>query len=193
MQDDITAGVKAMIARGVADPKRICILGGSYGGYAAMWGLEKTPELYQCGITYSGVSDIGEIFTDWSDVNDDARLRELDRFRIGDVDTMKAQFDEVSPTKHADRVRVPVLIAHGEADKRVPIGHATRLKNALKDAHKPVQSQWYRMEGQGFYHDDDREHFEMLSIGFLDRNIGPASPLANLWVPVPASQAASAP
>ncbi len=193
MQDDITAGVKAMIARGVADPKRICIFGGSYGGYAAMWGLEKTPELYQCGVTYSGVSDINEMFTDWSDANEHAAVRELRRFQIGDVATMKAQFDEVSPTKHADRVRVPVLIAHGGEDRRVPIGHAKRLKSALQDAHKSVQSQWYSMEGHGFQYDDDREHFMMLAIGFLDHNIGPASPLADRWDAVPAAPPASAP
>ncbi len=192
MQDDVTAGVKAMIARGVADPKRICIYGGSYGGYAAMWGLAKTPELYRCGITVSGVSDIGALFTDWSDVNDDAVLREELRFRVGDATTMKSQFDEVSPVRHADRIRVPVLIAHGERDRRAPIDHAKRLESALEGAHKSVQVQWYPLEGHGFYYDDDREHFSMLAVGFLDRNIGPASPMADRWVPVPATTAASA-
>ena len=192
MQDDVTAGVKAMIARGVADPRRICAYGASYGGYAAMWGLVKTPELYQCGITLAGVSDIGEMFTDWSDTNDDDTAKEIVRFRVGDIATMKSQFDEVSPAKHADRIRVPVLIAHGEADRRVPIGHAKRLNAALQDAHKPVQTQWYSREGHGFRFYDDQEHFAMLAVRFLDRNIGPASPLADRWVPVPAASAASA-
>ena len=193
MQDDVTAGVKAMVARGVADPKRICVYGGSYGGYAAMWGLAKTPELYQCGITFAGVSDIGERFTDWSDTNDDETAREMMRFLVGDINTMKAQFDAVSPTQHADRIQVPVLIGHGELDRRVPIGHARRLKSALEDAHKPVETQWYSREGHGFFFDGDREHFTMLAIRFLDRNIGPASPLADRWVAVPPpSPAASA-
>ena len=192
MQDDVTAGVKAMIARGVADPKRICVYGGSYGGYAAMWGLVKTPELYQCGITYSGVSDIGEMFTDWSDTNDDDTAKEIVRFRVGDIATMKSQFDEVSPTKHADRIRVPVLIAHGELDRRVPIGHARRLDAALEGAHKSVQTHWYAREGHGFHFIDDREHFTMLAVSFLDRNIGPASPMADRWVPVQATSAPTA-
>ena len=193
MQDDITAGVKAMIARGVADPRRICIVGRSYGGYAAMWGLEKTPELYQCGVTVSGVSDINEMFADASDPNDEVRLFALMRFRTVDVAGMKAQFAEVSPTKHADRVSVPVLIVHGGADKVVPIDHAKRLQRALKNANKSVEVQWYPMEGHYFQHEDDRQHLAMRTIGFLDRNIGPASTWAKRWVAVPAPQVASAP
>ncbi len=193
MQDDITAGVKAMIARGVADPRRICIVGRSYGGYAAMWGLEKTPELYQCGVTVSGVSDINEMFADASDPNDEVRLFALMRFRTVDVAGMKSQFAEVSPTKHADRVSVPVLIVHGGADKVVPIDHAKRLQRALKNANKSVEVQWYPMEGHYFQHEDDRQHLAMRTIGFLDRNIGPASTWAKRWVAVPAPQVASAP
>ena len=192
MQDDITAGVKAMIARGVADPRRICIVGRSYGGYAAMWGLEKTPELYQCGVTVSGVSDINEMFADASDPNDEVRLFALMRFRTVDVAGMKSQFAEVSPTKHADRVSVPVLIAHGGADKVVPIDHAKRLQRALKNANKSVEVQWYPMDGHGFQYEDDRQHFAMLTIGFLDRHIGPASSWAKRWVPVPAPAASQA-
>ena len=193
MQDDVTAGVKAMIARGIADPKRICVYGASYGGYAAMWGLVKTPELYRCGITLSGVSDIGEMFTDWSDVNDDDTAKEMMRFRIGDIATMRARFDEVSPARHADRIHVPVLVAHGEFDKRVPIGHARRLASALEDAHTPVQTHWYAREGHGLHWTNDLAHFMMLSVRFLDANIGPASPMADRWAAVPGASTPAAP
>ena len=193
MQDDVTAGVKAMIARGVADPNRICVYGASYGGYAAMWGLVKTPDLYRCGITLAGVSDIGEMFTDWSDVNDDDTAKEMMRFRVGDIATMRARFDEVSPARHADRIRVPVLVAHGELDKRVPIGHARRLVSALEDAHTPVKTQWYDREGHGLYWTNDLEHFTMLVVRFLDANIGPASPMADRWVAVPGAMTPARP
>ena len=189
MQDDITAGVKAMIERGVADPDRVCVYGASYGGYAAMWGLAKTPELYKCGISESGVSDIGELFTDWSVINDDDDARQLMRFRVGDVDTMKAQFDEVSPTLHADRIRVPVLIGHGMEDRVAPLGHAKRLISALEDAHGQVDAHFYAAgHDLGWW---GRRHFALLAVQFLDRNIGPASPLADRWVAVPAAAPAA--
>jgi dipeptidyl aminopeptidase/acylaminoacyl peptidase len=197
MQDDITAGVQEMIRRGVADPQRICIYGGSYGGYAALWGLAKTPDLYRCGISIAGVSDIGERFTDWSDTNANKIGPEFMRFRIGDIATMKAQFDEVSPEKHADRIKVPVLVAHGENDRRVPIGHGQRMVAALEAAHQQVEAHWYFGEGHGFTYQADRKDFDLALLSFLDRHIGPASPMADRWVPVPAivagPAAASAP
>jgi dipeptidyl aminopeptidase/acylaminoacyl peptidase len=181
MQDDITAGVKAMIDRGVADPQRICIYGGSYGGYAALWGLAKTPELYRCGISLSGVTDIGEMFTDWSDVNASKTGPDQMRFMIGDVDTMKSQFDAVSPEKHADRIQAPVLLVHGERDARVPMGHAWRMERALNNAHRRVETRWYPGEGHGLSYQSNRKDFDLLLLDFLDRNIGPGSPFADRW------------
>ncbi len=192
MQDDVTAGVKALIASHLVDPARICVVGGSYGGYAAMWGLAKTPELYKCGVTLSGVSDIAERFTDWSDTNDTDEGRAELRLLVGDIKTMKPQFDEVSPTLHADRIHAPVLIGHGTADKRVPIGHAQRLESALQAAHQSVDAHYYYGEGHGLHFLQNHEHFAMLTVQFLDRNIGPASPLADKWVPVPAAAAPAA-
>ena len=179
MQDDVTAGVKAMIAQGVADPKRICIYGASYGGYAALWGLEKTPELYRCGVSLAGVTDIGERFTDWSDTNADKAGRELMRFTVGDVDTMAAQFDQVSPEKHADRIRVPVLLGHGTDDQRVPIGHAKRMAAAIERAHGTVETHWYDDEGHGLSRIADLVDFDAALLDFLDRAIGPAASAAS--------------
>ena len=178
MQDDVTAGVKAMIARGIADPQRICIYGASYGGYAALWGLVKTPELYRCGISLAGVTDIGERFTDWSDTNSSEAGREWMRFQVGDMDTMAADFDAVSPEKHAAQIRVPVLLAHGTDDRRVPIGHSKRMASALKAAHVSVETHWYDEEQHGLSRIGDIADFEARVLDFLDRNIGPASPLA---------------
>jgi dipeptidyl aminopeptidase/acylaminoacyl peptidase len=175
MQDDITAGVKAMIARGVADPARICIYGASYGGYAALWGLVKTPALYRCGISLAGVTDIGERFTDWSDTNASKEGQEWLRFAVGDRQTMAAQFDAVSPEKHAAQIHVPVLLGHGTDDRRVPIGHSKRMAKALTAAHGSVETHWYDDEGHGLSRIGDIRDFEAAMIDFLDRNIGPAS------------------
>jgi dipeptidyl aminopeptidase/acylaminoacyl peptidase len=191
MQDDITAGVKAMIDRGVADPQRICIYGASYGGYAALWGLAKTPELYRCGISLAGVSDIGEMFSDYSDVNRSKLGPEEMRFMIGDVDTMRPQFDSVSPEKHADRIKAPVLLGHGERDGRVPIEHAKRMARALEAAHGQVEYHWYPGEGHGLVYQANRIDFDLAVLNFLDRNIGPTSPLADRWATGMASAAAA--
>ena len=178
MQDDITTGVKAMIARGVADPSRVCIYGASYGGYAALWGLVKTPELYRCGASLAGVSDIGELFSDWSDTNSSKAAQEWMRFAVGDIDTMAAQFDAVSPEKHAAQIRVPVLLGHGSDDERVPIGHSKRMAAALQSAHVTVETHWYADEGHGLRNLYDLRDFDTALLDFLDRNIGPASPFA---------------
>lgn len=176
MQDDVTAGVKAMIARGVADPARICIYGASYGGYAALWGLVATPELYRCGASLAGVTDIGERFSDWSDTNASEAGREWMRFAVGDMDTMAAQFDAVSPEKHAAQIRVPVLLAHGTDDRRVPIGHSKRMAAALKAANVSVETRWYEGENHGLSRIANIGSFELMLLDFLDRNIGPLSP-----------------
>ena len=178
MQDDVTAGVKAMIDRGIADPARICIYGASYGGYAALWGLVKTPQLYQCGVSLAGVTDIGERFSDWSDTNSSEEGREWMRFAVGDISTMAAQFDAVSPEKHAAQIHVPVLLAHGNDDKRVPIGHSKRMASALRASRGIVETHWYDDEGHGLALISDIRDFDAALLDFLDRNIGPASPAA---------------
>lgn len=178
MQDDVTAGVKAMIDQGIADPSRICIYGASYGGYAALWGLVKTPELYRCGISLAGVTDIGERFTDWSDTNASKAGREWLRFAVGDINTMAAQFDAVSPVKHAAKIQVPVFLAHGSDDERVPIGHSTRMAAALKAANRSVETRWFSGEGHGLSKIGNIRAFNLALIQFLDRNIGPGTETA---------------
>jgi len=197
MQDDVTDGVRAMIARGVADPDRICIYGASYGGYAALWGLVKTPELYRCGASLAGVTDIGERFSDSSDTNASADAREWLRFAVGDLETMAAQFDAVSPEKNAARIRVPVLLAHGDSDRRVPIGHSKRMASALKAAHGSVETHWYEGERHGLTKIAHIRDFEAALLDFLDRNIGPASSAAakeaDAAVPAASPSSASSP
>ena len=97
MQDDITSGVDYLIAKGIADRKRICIMGASYGGYAALWGLVKTPTLYKCGVSFAGVTDIGRMLTDSSDTNEDKSSREILRWRVAGGMLGQAQLDAVSP------------------------------------------------------------------------------------------------
>ncbi|MBX9899308.1 MAG: S9 family peptidase [Burkholderiaceae bacterium] len=147
MQDDITAGVNYLIRDNIADPQRICIYGASYGGYAALWGLVKTPDLFQCGVSFAGVSDIEFMLTDSSDRNDSKITRELMRTHVGDLRQDKNKFDEVSPLKNVAKIKAPVLLAHGEEDERVPIAHGKKMRNALRDQKKSVE--WISFEDEG--------------------------------------------
>ncbi len=175
MQDDITAGVEAMIQRGIADPKRICIYGASYGGYAALWGLAKTPDLYRCGVSVAGVSDLEFMFSDSSDSNRNKVARELLRTHVGDVSRSKEQFDQVSPLKHADRIQAPVLLVHGNRDERVPISHSKKMIEALKENKKYYE--WLELPGEehGFTKKSKIKFMEKL-LAFLEKYIPPDSP-----------------
>ncbi|HTQ13543.1 MAG TPA: S9 family peptidase [Rhizomicrobium sp.] len=132
MQDDITDGVKKLIADGMVDPKRICIVGASYGGYAALAGATFTPELYACAVSVAGVSNIANL-VGGSDASDYWRAR------IGDIETQEDAMDKVSPALHAANVRGPILLMHGDHDVTVPFGQSNLEQIALKKAGKQVE------------------------------------------------------
>ena len=186
MQDDVTDGVRHLIDQGVADARRVCIYGGSYGGYAALWGLVKTPELYRCGISFAGVSDLDEFLSGRSDINRDPVLRESFMFRLTAGDSRKPNFAAVSPLKQVSTIRVPVLVVWGEQDRRVPPEQSERMVAALKANDKTYQWHSYRREAHGLvYLRNVREHYREL-VDFLERHNG--VPTAQ----VPAGAAASA-
>ena len=147
MQDDITDGVEFLAAQGLVDRRRVCIMGASYGGYAALMGLVKEPGLFRCGIDVSGPSDIGLKFTAWSDYSDSIWQRYGMRQLVGDPDTMSEQLALTSPLQQAGRIKAPVLIVHGEKDWRVPIEHATRMRDALERRHATYE--WLELPGEG--------------------------------------------
>lgn len=175
MQDDISTGVRQLIAQGIADPKRICIVGASYGGYAALWGLVKTPELYQCGVSFAGVADIEYMLNDSSDSAGDKVTREMMLTRIGDFRVHKEKFDQVSPLKHAGRITAPVLLMHGEDDQRVPIAHGEKMKKALEAKHGQVQWLSFPQEGHGLYYLVSQKRYYQTLLDFLDKHIGKSS------------------
>lgn len=137
MQDDLSDGVKYLTSNGIADPARICIMGWSYGGYAAMAGATLTPELYKCAIAGAGVSDLGDMLV-WSGKYGGGSLRYW-RQHIGDPTADKAAIDRASPAKHAARVTAPMLLIHGELDNVVPIRQSQIMADALKAAGKPYE------------------------------------------------------
>ncbi|MDB5973996.1 MAG: Prolyl oligopeptidase family protein [Nevskia sp.] len=169
MIDDITDGTRWAIAQGIADAGRICIYGGSYGGYAALMSAVREPDLYRCTIGYAGVYDLGLWKSD-TDISGTSRGRTfLDEFVGTGTDRLKA----ASPLTYIDHLRAAVMIVHGEEDERVPVNQAKALRRALDARHYPYEWLVKSGEGHGFYEEKNREEFYRKMLAFLDRNIGP--------------------
>lgn len=140
MQDDVTDGVQAVIAQEIADPRRVCIVGWSYGGYAALAGAAFTPELYACAVSIAGVSDLPSMLG-WDFTNSN-RSRESNsvtywREHIGAADDPRVIAK--SPARVASTVRAPILLIHGIDDTVVPIAQSQRMARALQAAGKTYE------------------------------------------------------
>jgi len=135
MQDDITDGTKWLYDNGLADPDKTFIIGGSYGGYAALMGAVKTPDLFSCAVSFNGVSDLPELLLHERDfVGGRYGTR-----HIGRLWKDRAMLRENSPARRADEVQIPILITHGEKDRVVPIAQSEKMVRALKRANKDVR------------------------------------------------------
>ena len=147
MQDDVTDGVNSLVKQGVVDPKRVCIMGASYGGYATMMGLVKDPDLYRCGVNLLGVTNLFYISSSgaWGDK---AAIYALDK-TLGDPAKLRDQFNATSPSKHADKIKAPVFMAYGEKDYRVPLVHGEEMRDGLKKNGKVVEYMELEKEEHG--------------------------------------------
>ena len=160
MIDDLEDGVDWLAQQGIADPHRVCIMGASYGGYAALWAPIRHPERYRCAISFAGVTDVRAI------LHYDARLFSAPRYsrewrrRIEGEE--RTDLSLISPLQQAARLTVPVLIAHGEQDRVVPVSQSHNLVRALTRAGAPPESVFYPQEAHGFTKPQD-------SIDFLQR------------------------
>jgi dipeptidyl aminopeptidase/acylaminoacyl peptidase len=175
MQNDIADGARWAIDKGIVDPKRICIAGGSYGGYATLMGLVNDPDLYKCGINIVGVTDIGLLFDNgWSlsdDVSRDTKEHSMPE-KIGDPVKDAAQFKATSPIQQAARITQPLILAYGGVDRRVPINHGTAFRNAVMRTNKNVEWIEYPEEGHGWSLEKNRLDFWGRVETFLDKHIG---------------------
>lgn len=175
MQDDIADGARWAIAQGHADPQRICIAGSSYGGYSALMGLVRDADLYRCGINWLGVTDINLLYdghwTVRSDLREDYRKHGMPTL-VGDQVKDAEQLKATSPIEQAARITRPLLMAYGGADRRVPIYHGTRLRDAVTRHNKQVEWVVYQDEGHGWSLPQTRIDFWGRVEKFLDRHIG---------------------
>lgn len=150
MQDDITWGAKYLVAQGIADPKRIGIIGGSYGGYATLAGVTFTPDLYAAAVDIVGPSNLITLLDSFPPYWE--QIRKMLYSRVGDPGTTegKALLKEASPLTYADRIKTPLLVVQGANDPRVNRREAEQIVIALRDRGFPVEYLLAPDEGHGF-------------------------------------------
>jgi dipeptidyl aminopeptidase/acylaminoacyl peptidase len=175
MQNDIADGTRWAIVQGFADPRRICIAGASYGGYATLMGLVNDPDLYRCGIDWIGVTDIELMYTGtWYSKPNYSKgyLRYGMPVLIGDPVKDAVQLKATSPIQQAGRITQPLLLAYGEEDERVPLYHGKKFYSAVKRTNTQVEWVTYSGEGHGWSLPENRIDFWRRVERFLDRYIG---------------------
>ncbi len=170
MQDDLTDAARWLVEQGIADPRRIGIMGGSYGGYATLAGLTFTPDLYTCGVDIVGPSNLFTLLESippyWKP------LVAIFHNRMGhpekDADLLRA----VSPLFHVENIRAPLLIGQGANDPRVKRQESLQIVEALRKAGKEVEYVEYPDEGHGFFKPENRLDFFRRAERFLAKHLG---------------------
>ena len=175
IQQDLIDGVKWAIAEKYADASRICVYGGSFGGYSAMMTTIRAPGMFKCAVGYAGIYDLDMMYNK-GDIAYSKRGKNYLRTVIGKDD---ADLAANSPDKLADKIDVPVLLVHGEADQRAPFAQAKAMRAALEAAHKPYQWLSKSGEGHGFYDEKNNIEFYNTLQAFLDKYIGPKASVAS--------------
>jgi dipeptidyl aminopeptidase/acylaminoacyl peptidase len=172
MQDDLTDAVGWLVAEGTVDPKRICIMGGSYGGYAALMGAIRTPELYRCAISWAGVTDLNDMMKYDRNQMLPARYRKW-RSRVrGEAEV---DLKGVSPVFRATDVRIPVLLMHGTLDDNLPYRQAESFVKAMQKANRPLEFIEFDGAGHSIDASEDRIRFLESVEAFLSKH-NPARP-----------------
>lgn len=173
MQDDITDGVQWLIAQGIADPQRIGIYGGSYGGYATLSGITKTPELYAAAVNYVGVSNLFTFMNTIPPYWEPFRKQMHEMVGNPDDPKDKARLRATSPVFHADRIRTPLLVAQGARDPRVNKAESDQIVEALKKRGVDVQYIVKDNEGHGFANEENRFAFYAAMEAFFAKHLRP--------------------
>ncbi len=177
MQDDVTDGVRALIRTGRVDPKRICIFGASYGGYAALYAGATTPELFRCVISMAGVADLEAMHRferERGGGENSPRYRYL-LTSVGDPSKDRTRLEQTSPINYAKTYQPPVLLFHGDVDTTVSVDQSKAMERALRAAGKDVRLKVFRGEAHGGWTEANMTEMFTELLAFLDAHIGPAS------------------
>jgi dipeptidyl aminopeptidase/acylaminoacyl peptidase len=172
MHDDLIDAVDWAIAQRIADPERIAIYGGSYGGYAALVGATFTPEKFACAIDLVGISNLVTFINTIPDYWRPSQT--LWKARMGDFTTEEGRkfLEERSPLNRVDRIVRPLLIAQGANDPRVKASESDQIVKAMQERGIPVTYLYYPDEGHGFRRPENRRSFNAVVEAFLARHLG---------------------
>jgi dipeptidyl aminopeptidase/acylaminoacyl peptidase len=170
MHDDLIDAVNWIVEQGIADPKKVAIMGGSYGGYATLVGLTFTPDVFAAGVDIVGPSNLVTLLKSippyW------APLLASMYHRIGNLETEEEFLNSRSPLFFVDRIQKPLLIGQGANDPRVKQAESEQIVAAMRKAGKPVEYVLYTDEGHGFARPENRLHFYAIAEEFLSKYLG---------------------
>jgi dipeptidyl aminopeptidase/acylaminoacyl peptidase len=181
MHDDLIDAVNWLVEQGISDPQKVAIMGGSYGGYAALVGLTFTPEVFAAGVDIVGPSNLITMMESippyWKP------LRAMEAHRIGNLETEQDFLKARSPLFFADKIEKPLLIAQGANDPRVKQAESDQIAQAMRQSNKPVEYLLYTDEGHGFARPENRLHFyakaEEFLAKYLDGRFEPVGDIPN--------------
>lgn len=176
MHDDLIDGVEWIKSKGIADPNRIAIFGGSYGGYATLVGLTKTPEVFAAGVDIVGPSSILTLMETippyWKP------MMKMFQHRVGDAEADREMLQAASPLNHVDAICRPLLIGQGANDPRVKQSESDQIVSSMRAKDIPVEYVVYSDEGHGFARPENRMHFFAIAENFLAKHLaGRAEPV----------------
>ena len=170
MQTDLSDGLAYLAKQGVVDVKRACIMGASYGGYAALAGVTLQQDIYRCAVSVAGVSDLRRmVATDVRESSSDKMIKRSLKRRIGSGKELK----DVSPRRFADKVTVPVMLIHGKDDVVVPYSQSAIMADALKDAGKPYEMVTLDGEDHWLSKSDTRLKMLKAAVTFVEKHNPP--------------------
>ncbi len=173
MQDDLADAVAWAAREGLTDARRVCLAGSSYGGYAALMSLIRHPEVYRCGVSFAGVTDIGLLYTArWGDLSEQGKRYTMPVL-VGDPQADAELLKAASPLARVAEIKRPVLLAWGLLDRRVPEEHAERFVKAARTAGVKIETMSWGEEGHGFLNARNHADYLRRMEAFLARELAP--------------------
>lgn len=166
-QQDIYDGYQWLVKQNKATANNVCIMGASFGAYSAIQSATLYPETYKCAVANAGIYDLELMFDEGDIQKRSSGLSYLEHV----LGTDKNHLRSMSPVNYAEKINIPILLAHGDRDERAPIEHAERLSAALDKANKPYE--WFAIdnEGHGFFNPENQKAYMSKVISFLDKNL----------------------
>jgi acetyl esterase/lipase len=174
MQDDLTDGIDYLVKQELVDPARICIVGASYGGYAALAGAAFTPDLYKCAVSIAGIGDIPEMLKfDKKRFGEESATYDYVKSQVGDPEKEAERLLAISPIRHVQAIKAPILLVHGVDDGVVDFEQSVAMKRALDKSGRPTELIRLKDEGHSYWSWDNEKLVLNAIDAFLWKHLGP--------------------